>query len=101
MIDKKPCPFCGSEKSTVKPVWKTYWFVACSDCKAGGPIRKTPEDAEEAWNERCEPTCHSVDEIEDGPFWVNEYTLSCGHETTVYGRKPNYCPVCGRKVVDK
>lgn len=101
MSERKPCPFCGSNKSTVKPVWKTYWFVACSDCKAGGPIRKTPEEAEEAWNERCEQTCRCVQETDFAPIFYYEHTLSCGHKTALRERTLNYCPVCGAKVVDE
>lgn len=50
--DRPKCPFCGSARWRVKPVWNTYFFVACDNCKAGGPIRPTAEEAEEAWKER-------------------------------------------------
>lgn len=46
------CPFCGSLRYRVKPVWKTYRFVACLDCKAGGPVCRTDDEAIEAWNRR-------------------------------------------------
>ena len=52
MIDKT-CPFCGSSDLKVKPVWKTYRFVACQKCKAGGPVCKTEEEALAAFNRRA------------------------------------------------
>ena len=50
----KPCPFCGSLNLQAKPVWKYYVFVACLNCKAAGPVRKTETDAWAAWSERTE-----------------------------------------------
>lgn len=49
-----PCPFCGNPlQMKVKPVWHgQYRFVACPKCKAGGPVRKTEEEAIAAWNMR-------------------------------------------------
>lgn len=49
----RPCPFCGSERTKVKPVWKEYHFVACLDCRAGGPVRRDENEAIEAWNRRA------------------------------------------------
>ena len=48
------CPFCGSDDLRVKPVWKTWHFVACNNCKAGGPVRKTEAEAIEAFEQRIE-----------------------------------------------
>ena len=48
------CPFCGSDDVRVKPVWKTWHFVACNNCKAGGPVRKTEAEAIEAFGQRVE-----------------------------------------------
>ena len=48
------CPFCGSDDLRVKPVWKTWHFVACNNCKAGGPVRKTETEAIEAFEQRIE-----------------------------------------------
>lgn len=51
-MDMKPCPFCGRKDGfQVKPVWKSFRFVACQ-CKAAGPVMKTEEEAIEAWNRR-------------------------------------------------
>lgn len=50
------CPFCGSRNLKVKPVWKTHRFVACLDCKAGGPVRISEEAAVEAFNARRPPS---------------------------------------------
>lgn len=52
MNETKPCPFCKGRKHQVKTVWKTYKFVACLHCKAGGPVCKTEEEAVKAWNDR-------------------------------------------------
>lgn len=46
------CPFCGSHNLRVKPVWRTFHFVSCLDCKAAGPVRKFPEEAWESWATR-------------------------------------------------
>ena len=63
----------------------------------------TPEQAIDATLGRgtCEVECFDdgMDEGMDGHWFA--YTpptwyLSCGHE--VNGRRPSYCPVCGRKV---
>jgi len=47
------CPFCGSRNMQIKDVWKTFKFVACNDCKAGGPVKKTEEDAMKAFMNRA------------------------------------------------
>lgn len=54
MTELKPCPFCGGTSATIKPVWKTYYFVACHRCKAGGPVMKTEAEAADEWNRRAE-----------------------------------------------
>lgn len=46
------CPFCGSIDLAPKNVWSTFKFIACGNCKAGGPVRKTEEQAWEAWDAR-------------------------------------------------
>lgn len=46
------CPFCGSDELRIKPVWKSYWFIACLKCKAAGPVAKEQDDAWETWNRR-------------------------------------------------
>lgn len=51
--DDEACPFCGSRRLRIKPVWKTWWFVAC-ECKAAGSPGRTLEDAWANWNHRAE-----------------------------------------------
>ena len=53
-MNHKPCPFCGGTSQTVKVVWKSWHFVACDICKAGGPVRKTQEEAIQAWKDRVQ-----------------------------------------------
>lgn len=52
MAETRPCPFCKGKRHQVRTVWQTYKFVACLNCKAGGPVRKTEEEAIDAWNDR-------------------------------------------------
>ena len=52
---KGACPFCGSRNLKVKPVWKTYRFVACLDCKAAGPVARTEGDAIAMFERRSAP----------------------------------------------
>lgn len=42
-IEKKPCPFCGSMKTSVETFDDNseYWAIWCQDCKCTGPIVKT------------------------------------------------------------
>lgn len=49
------CPFCGSHSLKVKPVWKTYFFVACLGCKAAGPVAKAEDDAVRLFERRSDP----------------------------------------------
>jgi Lar family restriction alleviation protein len=57
-----PCPFCGGEAGD-DYIRKdpgsddTSFWVVCdnTDCNAEGPLRKTPEEAIEAWNTRMTP----------------------------------------------
>lgn len=53
----KACPFCGGRRQTVRPVWERYWywFVACNNCRAAGPVAKSQDEAWRLWNERRYP----------------------------------------------
>ena len=45
----KPCPFCGGEA-----IWVTEdknWIM-CKECRTDGRLRKSHQDAIDAWNER-------------------------------------------------
>lgn len=96
MNNRIPCPFCHCDKTSVKPVWKKYWFVACDNCKAGGPVRKTPEEAEEAWNERrYEPTTRRIIRGERNTHYA--WCETGKHPMNPFGE---YCERCGRKVVE-
>lgn len=116
MADEKllPCPFCGSEITTIE-TRPGRGEIYCGNCDVvmGGNEAMTPDELTEKWNTRtltsgeCEIECFDdgVDEGMDGewfsyapPTWY----LSCGHE--IQGEKeniPNYCPGCGRRVVER
>lgn len=92
---RKPCPFCHSKHSTIKPVWKTKRFVACDDCKAGGPIRDTVEEAEQAWNDRYEPNTRRIIKGDDETQYA--WCEAGEHPMNPTG---SYCQECGRKVTE-
>jgi len=46
----KPCPFCGERM--VEIIGHTQFFVRCEGCRVWGPVRKTRDQAMQAWNER-------------------------------------------------
>lgn len=60
----KPCPFCGSTSSRARNllesdpqlelagVTKNNWKVLCNKCFGCGGVRRTAEEAIEAWNRR-------------------------------------------------
>lgn len=84
--------------------WVTEYFDGTTLLNIGNP---TPEQAVEATLGRgtCEILGYDdgYDEGLDGEMYQYadpRYFLSCEHEA--YGSVvPNYCPVCGRKVVDE
>ena len=47
-----PCPFCGSEDVHLV---RSGNYARCEACKADGPMRDTPAEAEAAWDARAEP----------------------------------------------
>ena len=54
MAELKPlekCPFCGS--NNLGEVWSGYGkAVECLNCQSCGPVKKTMEQAIDAWNKR-------------------------------------------------
>jgi Lar family restriction alleviation protein len=52
---KKPdtCPFCGSTAVVRKSFLDSKeWWVACKECGALGPFKKTRKEAVNEWNRR-------------------------------------------------
>ena len=57
MDELKPCPFCGSSKSTIEPVFGASFgtprfCVICSDCGADSQVDLGLSGATECWNTR-------------------------------------------------
>ena len=64
MAELKPCPFCGWTKVEVSNMLEDWpemaevglspnnWRVLCTECYASGGVRRTAEEAVEAWNSR-------------------------------------------------
>lgn len=54
------CPFCGCASLTTAKENPNaemgeafaWWYVSCDGCMAQGPLEKTKEEAEAAWNRR-------------------------------------------------
>jgi hypothetical protein len=52
----KPCPFCDGDarlyvlENENVPELEPIYYVACCDCRAEGPPRDNPFDAEKWWN---------------------------------------------------
>lgn len=114
MSELLPCPFCGGEANTLHRPHVLDWrySVGCNDDECRGFIGlswlyKTEAEAIAAWNSRTERTCKPIGTIRydyEGGYAGFEYEteLSCGHIwRDTYGDYPEYCPNCGRKVVDK
>ena len=99
-----PCPFCGGEAHIAENVGyrgDIAYTVNCNDvhgCIASdsGFWYSSREAAIEAWNTRHVETCHSIDSIDSGEFFIcSNCNFGAGRVEFI----PNYCPNCGCKVV--
>jgi len=53
MPELKKCPFCGSEKLTIRNNdWLGKWNVECNICSATTGLAKNKQRAIDAWNKR-------------------------------------------------
>lgn len=113
MTDLKPCPLCGGQAVMRETQYidggyvENVAAVECSHCGAKGsvshecmPAEYVREEAAGCWNHRSEHLCHAT-VFETGPHLEDCIVhLSCGH--FAFGDKtnvPNYCDVCGAKVI--
>lgn len=101
--DEPGCPFCGGRDLAAKPVWVKFWFIACNDCKAAGPVAPTPDEAWRAWRGR-QPlrTCRmNLVYLYDEEGVEGIECDECGWcEAHDWGDPlPSYCTGCQAKVV--
>lgn len=113
-IELLPCPFCGGD-AVLFTRDSAYWVqcITKGDEPMGGCLNGTAvykrhseipaldydprEKAIEAWNTRQVETCHSIDPVDSGEFFIcSNCNFGAGRVEFI----PNYCPSCGRKVVD-
>lgn len=113
-MELKPCPFCGGDaevRHSVTCGYDSYW-VECKDfqnCRGSvSPVTDVESVAVEAWNTRHVETC-TIGDYKDPDYgythdamWNDEWFMpsgrcsGCGEYIPVW----NYCPKCGRKVVE-
>lgn len=97
-----PCPFCGSEAEIHQTIER--WIATCSSDQneldgfthTAQAYGATKAEAIEAWNTRAERTCRNTQS--DFDFMCSECG-KCVDNGRIIGF--NYCPNCGRKVVDQ
>ena len=98
-----PCPFCGGEAHTLNQAPKgTGYSVGCNDDECRGFIAlswiyKTEAEAITAWNTRHVETCKNMREKFGYKrlFVCSECGVTFDPDCEI-----NYCPWCGRKVVN-
>ncbi len=106
-IKLETCPFCGGEAILyeIEPhshrlgdiviPFEGEFFVECTSC-ACGLSGATKDDAVKVWNRRTPPTAH-WDKSSGVPRCTH-----CGYLSRDYfDLTPNYCPRCGRKMIEK
>lgn len=113
MSKLKPCPFCDGPATFCTTLEITGGYgaiVLCMRCnaKTDSLYAHDEEDAKimaaACWNTRAERTCHPVEQLPPNESLSTPVRLSCGHvvEGIVDGEArmlPNFCEVCGAKVV--
>ena len=89
------CPFCGGEAAIYEEIIGGY-IVQCHDC-CGQVGIMTKEHAIAAWNQRHVDTCENMREKFGYKrlFVCSECGVTFDPDCEI-----NYCPCCGRKVVD-
>ncbi len=51
------CPFCGKDETVLLTLASredsaTHYAVMCRNCRARGPVKESPAEANEIWRER-------------------------------------------------
>ena len=119
----KPCPFCGGEGKLILGHYSedsrmdTPWYVKCKSCSATSTAvmpdwakynpyhRKTSEceaamldKAVKAWNTRHVETCENASWDSESQFYCSK--CECTDDLPLLWGELNYCPNCGRLVVE-
>ena len=51
------CPYCESSELGVIDTFALHYQIGCTQCATMGPVGKTKEEAERAWNSLCAKLC--------------------------------------------
>lgn len=106
-IKLEACPFCGGEAilyeiephshrlADIAISFEGEFFVECTSC-ACGLSGATKDDAVKVWNRRAELTAE-WDKSNGVPRCTH-----CDYQSRDYfNPTPDYCPRCGRKMIEK
>lgn len=108
-----PCPTCGNADPLVEytQMANDMWLCMMA-CTNDAPaisfsvqgVGETEEEAYEMacefWNIRYEPTCHDFGGEEGSNGEGYDFACSaCGYLSDI--TEPNYCPNCGRRVIEE
>lgn len=102
MSELLPCPFCSAEPEIWSDGRRTWGLVQHNDgCLFPTyPKHEIPETDFAAWNTRAERTCKlkfATERMSCTDRWCSECDADLSDVPIEY---TNYCPNCGRKVVD-
>ena len=103
----KPCPFCGGE-AKMNRVGNGVYEIVCSNngCRVQPETPRVGDETEavKAWNTRAERACRNVGQyIDQTRFKCSDCDFNGWVKWAADGEDkiPNYCPMCGAKVVEE